>query len=288
MFLFSGAGSGNFRSNQCNEILVVTDSAWNLCRNSWEKKMGELMILEINNLTKTYGNLTALDSFTAKFTCGIYALLGVNGAGKSTLMGLLTDNVERENGEIRLDGTDILKLGSVYRKKIGYMPQRQALYEDFTPQEFLYYMAELKELKRKEAKEQIQELLTTVNLYEVRNKRIRTFSGGMKQRVMLAQTLLGNPEILILDEPTVGLDPRERNNFRNYLRKIAQGKIILYATHVVSDIENIADEAIIMQKGKIIKKGKISDLCKNAGKEMTLEEAFLHNINQDSCEGIVL
>lgn len=246
------------------------------------------MILEINNLTKTYGNLTALDSFTAKFTCGIYALLGVNGAGKSTLMGLLTDNVERESGEICLDGTDILKLGSAYRKKIGYMPQRQALYEDFTPQEFLYYMAELKELKRKEAKEQIRELLTTVNLYEVRNKRIRTFSGGMKQRVMLAQTLLGNPEILILDEPTVGLDPRERNNFRNYLRKIAQGKIILYATHVVSDIENIADEAIIMQQGKIIKKGKISDLCKNAGKEMTLEEAFLHNINQDSCEGIVL
>ena len=179
-----------------------------------------------------------------------------------------------------MDGTDILKLGSTYRKKIGYMPQRQALYEDFTPQEFLYYMAELKELKRKEAKEQIQELITTVNLYEVRNKRIRTFSGGMKQHVMLAQTLLGNPEILILDEPTVGLDPRERNNFRNYLRKIAQGKMILYATHVVSDIENIADEAIIMQKGKIIKKGKISDLCKNAGKEMTLEEAFfLHPLH---------
>lgn len=239
-----------------------------------------IMILEIKELTKTYGNLVALDSFSAKLECGIYALLGVNGAGKSTLMGLMTDNIARESGTIFLDGKDILELGSEYRRMLGYMPQRQALCEDFTPLEFLTYIAELKEIKRKDAKEQIENLLKIVNLFSVRNKRIRGFSGGMKQRVLLAQALLGNPRILILDEPTVGLDPRERNHFRNYLKEMAKGKIILYATHVVSDIESIADEAIIMKEGKILAQGTISELVKNA-ENSNLEEAFLYYINSD-------
>lgn len=239
------------------------------------------MLLEINELTKTYGSLVALDKFSIQLEYGIYALLGVNGAGKSTLMGLLTDNVERESGDILVDGKDILELKSEYRRLLGYMPQKQALYEEFTPLEFLSYIAQLKEIKRKDAKEQINELLKIVNLSNVANKKIKGFSGGMKQRVLLAQALLGEPKILILDEPTAGLDPKERNNFRNYLKEIAKGKIIIYATHVVSDIESIADEIIIMKSGKIITKGTVGELIDEANDNAdvnNLEEAFLYYI----------
>lgn len=239
------------------------------------------MLLEINELTKTYGSLVALDKFNIKLEYGIYALLGVNGAGKSTLMGLLTDNVERESGSILVDGKDILELKSEYRRLLGYMPQKQALYEEFTPLEFLTYIAQLKEIKRKDAKKQIDELLKIVNLSNVANKKIKGFSGGMKQRVLLAQALLGEPKILILDEPTAGLDPKERNNFRNYLKEIAKGKIIIYATHVVSDIESIADEIIIMKSGKIVTKGTVDNLINKASANIevkNLEEAFLYYI----------
>lgn len=237
------------------------------------------MRLQMKDLTKTYGALTALDSFSIEMDCGIYALLGVNGAGKSTLMGLLTDNVERNHGEILWEGEEISVLRGRYRKHLGYMPQRQALYEDFTPLEFLTYMAELKEIKRKDAKAQIKELLKVVNLSYVKNKKIRGFSGGMKQRVLLAQALLGDPKLLILDEPTVGLDPRERNHFRSYLKSIAPGKTILYATHVVSDIENIADCVIIMKDGRIAAKGTKEELLAGVPeKTASLEEAFLYYI----------
>ncbi len=239
------------------------------------------MKLEIKNLTKTYGDLVALDSSTANLECGIYALLGVNGAGKSTLMGLLTDNVEREKGEILFDDKEILKLGADYRRLLGYMPQKQALYEDFTPLEYLTYIAELKEIKRKDAKKQIEDILKTVNLTQVRNKKIRGFSGGMKQRVVLAQALLGDPKIIILDEPTVGLDPKERNNFRKYLKETAKGRIIIYATHVVSDVESIADSVIIMKNGKIMVQGTVDELTKNEinpSDRFSLEDAFLNYV----------
>lgn len=163
------------------------------------------------------------------------------------------------------------------------MPQKQALYEDFTPLEFLMYMAELKEIKKKERKEEILNLLKTVNLYEVRNRKIKGFSGGMKQRVLLAQALLGNPDILILDEPTVGLDSKERNNFRSYLKQIAENKIVLYATHVVSDSETIASSVIIMNKGRILTQGTIPELLEQTdGSCNNLEEAFLYYIGAKS------
>ena len=167
-------------------------------------------------------------------------------------MNLITDNVKRTSGEILYDGKEILDMGSSYRELIGYMPQQQGFYENFSARMFLYYMAELKGIKKKEAKKQIEDLLSLVNLSDVADKKIGGFSGGMKQRVLLAQALLGNPKILILDEPTAGLDPKERVNLRNYIYKLSEDKIILLATHVVSDVETIADRILVMKDGELV------------------------------------
>ena len=222
------------------------------------------MRLEIKNLVKKYGNHTALDEVSITLNNGIYGLLGSNGAGKSTLMNLITDNVCRTSGEILCDGVDILKLGKSFRRRLGYMPQQQGFYEQLSPRAFLLYMASLKGISRKEAKKQTDELLTVVNLGEVAHKKIGEFSGGMKQRVLLAQALLGNPEILLLDEPTAGLDPKERIRIRNFISEIAENKIVLISTHVVSDIEFIAKEIILLKSGQLVS----HDACKNLIKEI--------------------
>ena len=206
-------------------------------------------MIEIKNLRKTYGKKVALKSFSYTFEDGIYGMLGANGAGKSTLMNLLTDNVKRDSGEILYDGKEILKMGGSYLEKVGYMPQQQNLYDSFTGRRF---MAELKGLRKKEAKKQIENLLEIVHLSHVADKKIGGFSGGMKQRVLLAQALLGDPKLLILDEPTAGLDPKERVNLRNYIHQLSQNKIILLATHVVSDVESIADRILIMKAGELV------------------------------------
>lgn len=207
----------------------------------------------------------------------MYGILGSNGAGKSTMINLITDNVKRDKngGEILFcddnsdtaEAVDILKLGSKFRSFIGYMPQQQGYYADFTPKAFLKYMADIKGVKKKEivdnngsksyisVNEQIDKLLEIVNLTDAAYKRIGGFSGGMKQRVLLAQALLGNPKILILDEPTAGLDPKERIHIRNYIAKLSKDRIILFATHVVSDIECIADKVILLKEGQIIEAG---------------------------------
>ena len=210
------------------------------------------MVLEINNLTKTYGDKRALDGFSIKMTEGIYGLLGSNGAGKSTLMGLLTGNVERETGEILLDGTDINKMGKEYRKQVGYMPQKQICYPEMTLLEFMGYMAAIKEVPKGERKKSINEIIAWLNLSDVGGKRLKTFSGGMLRRAILGQALLGNPSILILDEPTAGLDPGERISLRNLIQEIAENKIVLLATHIVSDIESTADRVILIQNGKML------------------------------------
>ncbi|MBQ9143073.1 MAG: ATP-binding cassette domain-containing protein [Lachnospiraceae bacterium] len=214
------------------------------------------MRLEIRKVTKRFGDVIALDDLSVTFEEGIYGILGANGAGKSTMISLITDNIKRdagkEGGEILYNGVDILKLGSEYRSLIGYMPQQQGFYEDFSPVAFLKYMAVLKGIPKKQANKQIDELLDIVNLTEKRYEKIGTFSGGMKQRVLLAQALLGEPRILILDEPTAGLDPKERIAIRNYISELSKNRIILFATHVVSDIECIADKVLIMRKGKLI------------------------------------
>ena len=254
-------------------------------------------MIEIKNLRKTYGKKVALKSFSYTFEDGIYGMLGANGAGKSTLMNLLTDNVKRDSGEILYDGKEILKMGGSYLEKVGYMPQQQGFYEDFSPKAFLKYMAEVKGLKGKNAEgktvnQQIDELLEVVNLTGVAHKKIGGFSGGMKQRVLLAQALLGNPKILILDEPTAGLDPKERIGIRNYIAELSKDKIILFATHVVSDIECIADHVLLIKKGQIVATGTPVELIekmqgKVAESTCTLEdvgalqaEAKVGNIRQ--------
>ena len=222
------------------------------------------MELQLEHLSKTYGTVQALKDISYTFKPGIYGILGANGAGKSTMIILITDNVARDKGStggsILYDGQGILKLGSSFRGIIGYMPQQQGFYEDFSPKAFLRYMAEIKGIKGKNengqtVKEQIDELLEVVNLTGVAYKKIGGFSGGMKQRVLLAQALLGDPDILILDEPTAGLDPKERIAIRNYIAELSRNKIILFATHVVSDIECIADYVLLLKKGEIIAMG---------------------------------
>ena len=240
------------------------------------------MELKITDLKKTYGNVKALKGINYTFTPGVYGILGANGEGKSTMINLITDNVSRDknggsimysDGEDSADNTvsrelvDILKLGAKFRGVVGYMPQQQGFYEDFSPRAFLKYMAEIKGIKKintidengnaviKTVKQQIDELIEIVNLTNVADKKIGGFSGGMKQRVLLAQALLGDPKILILDEPTAGLDPKERINIRNYIAELSKDKIILFATHVVSDIECIADCVLLLKKGEIIAQG---------------------------------
>ena len=222
------------------------------------------MKLEIKNISKTYkkGTVKALDDFSVTLTPGVYGLLGPNGAGKSTLMNIITDNLNADSGEVLYDGENINKLGKDYRSVLGYMPQQQGLYDDFTLNRFLWYMSALKGLKKKDAKEKITSLLETVNLTESAHKKLGGFSGGMKQRALIAQALLNNPEILILDEPTAGLDPKERIRIRNFISEIAEDKIVLISTHVVSDIEFIAKEIILLKEGKLISHNTCNSLTK--------------------------
>lgn len=210
------------------------------------------MKLELINLTKKYGNFTALDNINITFTEGIYGILGANGAGKSTMMNLLTDNITRTEGQILFDGTDILKLGKDFRLNLGYMPQQQGYYEHMTAQTFLSYMADLKAIPKKRAKAEIEKLLEITNLSDVRHKKLGGYSGGMKQRVLLAQALLGDPKVVILDEPTAGLDPKERIRIRNFISSMSRGRIILLATHIVSDIESISDKILMMKHGRVV------------------------------------
>ena len=217
-------------------------------------------MLTIRDLSKSYGSNLALNQFTYSFDHGIYALLGPNGSGKSTLMNIVTQNLKSDNGEILLDDTPIGKLGASYREKLGFMPQYPGMYPSFSALDFLRYMAVLKGLNKKKADEQIDELLHAVELHDVRTHRIGSFSGGMKQRLALAQSLLGDPEIVILDEPTAGLDPKQRIAIRNYIASVALNKTVIIATHVVSDVEFIAREAIMLKKGVISDSGSPYEL----------------------------
>ena len=220
------------------------------------------MKIEIKNLTKIYGNNKAVNDLTLTLNDGIYGILGPNGSGKTTLINLLTDNVKRTSGEILINNKDIVSLGAKYRDLIGYMPQQQALYNDFSAYMYLKYMCTVKGIKHNN--ELISDILKKVNLYDVRNSKVVTFSGGMKQRLLFAQALLNDPKILILDEPTAGLDPKERVRFRNLLSEYAGDKIVILSTHIVSDIEAIADEVLLMKKGKFVLQGTVPELIHKA------------------------
>jgi ABC-type multidrug transport system ATPase subunit len=220
------------------------------------------MTLKLENLTKKYKDKLALDGITFSFTPGIYGLLGPNGAGKSTMMNLITDNLTPTQGRVLLGEKNIEKMGSEYRKLLGYMPQQQNIYPELSLRRFLYFMASLKGLKKSEAEKDINHYVRMVKLEDVLGKKLATFSGGMKQRALIAQALIGNPSILILDEPTAGLDPKERIRIRNLISEVARDKIVIIATHVVTDIEFIAKEIIVLNSGNIIRSGSPSLLLK--------------------------
>ncbi len=210
------------------------------------------MELKLENITKKYGEKKALDRVNAVFQEGIYGILGANGAGKSTMMNILTDNISFDEGTITLDGENIFQMGKRYRKLLGYMPQQQCFYENFTFRRFLGYLAALKGMKKEQVNRRIEEVASQVKLVDVLDKRLGGFSGGMRQRAFIAQAILDDPKILILDEPTAGLDPKERIRIRNLISKLATDKIVLIATHVVQDIEFISKEILIVKEGAFL------------------------------------
>lgn len=213
------------------------------------------MELILDRITKQYGTKIALDRVDATFQPGIYGLLGANGAGKTTMMRLICDILTPTSGEVTFNGRDVRDLGENYRAIIGYLPQDFGYYPNFTAMNFLLYMSSLKGLNSKYAKEKSIEILESVNLSEVKDKKIKTFSGGMKQRLGIAQAFLNNPKILILDEPTAGLDPKERVKFRNLISSFAENRIVILSTHIVTDVEYIADEILVIKNGTLLKKG---------------------------------
>ncbi len=249
-------------------------------------------ILEIKNIKKIYTNgKKALNGVDIKFSSGIYGLLGPNGAGKSTLINIMTAGISATSGDVIYAGENINKLGRAYRKRIGYMPQQQGLYDNFTGKHFLWYMAALKGMSRKEAKERIPMLLEIVSLKDVRNQRVGSYSGGMKQRLLLAQALLDAPEILILDEPTAGLDPKERIRIRNFISEIAKDKIVIIATHIVPDIECIAKDIILLGNGNVIDEGTPKELIKKLDGfvwEGSISEEQLSEYSKNYCVSSVV
>lgn len=218
------------------------------------------MELRINELTKKYGSKTAIDHLNITLSNGVYGLLGANGAGKTTLMRLFCDIQKPTSGKITLDGKDILGLGEKYRALLGYLPQHFGYYPDFTAMDFLMYVAALKGLNEKKAKKKAAELLESVDLTKKSRHKIKTFSGGMKQRLGIAQAMLNNPHILILDEPTAGLDPKERVRFRNLISAFSKDRIVILSTHIVSDVEFIAEEIIMMKSGRVLQFGKPQEI----------------------------
>ena len=211
------------------------------------------MLLEVKGISKKYGTFPALNPLSCCMESGeLIGLVGSNGAGKSTFIKILSTLIKPTNGDILLDGKSIIKYPMIMQKNIGYLPQDIAIYPNLSAVEFLMYMAALKRLPKGKAKEQVEYLLEILHLSDAKNKRLSGFSGGMKQRVGIACALLGDPEIIIVDEPTTGLDPEERVTLRNILSKLACSKIVLLSTHIISDIEATASRIMILKKGILL------------------------------------
>ena len=235
--------------------------------------------LEVRNISKHYGRKKALDGFDFIFTDGIYGLLGPNGAGKTTLMNIITTNLkpDKDGGKILWNGEETQLLKEKFRSQLGFMPQQQNLYDNMTAFDFLGYMAALKKLDRKKAHEEIRELLKKVELEDCAEKKIGGFSGGMKQRVLIASAMLGNPRLLIMDEPTAGLDPKQRVIIKRLVSEMSKEMIVIISTHIISDIENIAKNILLLRNGKIIDSGTVSELTdKITEGEKNLENLYMH------------
>ena len=218
------------------------------------------MKLSFEHISKLYGDTAALQQIDLTLGSGVYGLLGPNGAGKTTLMRIMTDLLAPSTGRVLLDGQDIAAMGAAFRKKLGYLPQDFGVYPNFTAEQFLLYIARLKGLSKFEAKRQTDGLLHMVGLEDKKQKKLKGFSGGQRQRVGIAQALLGDPEILVLDEPTAGLDPKERVRFRNLISAFSKDRIVILSTHIVSDVEFIAEEIIMMKSGQIIHFGNPQEI----------------------------
>lgn len=232
-------------------------------------------MLEIKSITKRYGKKLALDQVSISFGEGVYGLLGPNGAGKSTLMNLLTLNLRAEQGEILWEGRNVLEMGREYRRLLGYAPQQQGFYDSFSGRRFLGYMACLKGIRKAEAVQEISRVLDYVNMNEAADRAIGGYSGGMKQRILIAQAMLGNPRIIVLDEPTAGLDPKERIRIREKIAEIAKERTVLLSTHVVSDVAPIAKEIILLKEGQIVACDTVENLCRKF-EVSALEEVYMH------------
>lgn len=213
------------------------------------------MELTITNLTKEFGQFRAVNEVSYTMQNGVYGLLGVNGAGKTTLMRMLTTLMKPTSGQITWDGQDIFEMDGKYRKLLGYLPQDFGFYPDFSVYDYLMYIAALKGIRPAVAKQRVKELLKQVGLVKARHKKMKTLSGGMKRRAGIAQAMLNDPRILILDEPTAGLDPSERIRFRNLISELSEDRIVLLSTHIVSDVEYIANEILLMQDGQLTMSG---------------------------------
>ena len=238
-------------------------------------------MLKLCEITKKYKDKVALNNISLTLDNGIYGLLGPNGAGKSTLMNIITGNIQPTSGNINWNGKNIKQLKSEYRGILGYAPQQQGLYNAFTGKRFLSYMATLKGISKKEMSYEIDRALSYVNMTEKADKAIGTYSGGMKQRLLIAQAILGNPEMIILDEPTAGLDPKERVRIRERIEALSGDKIILVSTHVVSDIKSIAKEIILIKSGNIIDHSTVNALCRKYNNSANLEEVYMHIFGED-------
>ena len=234
------------------------------------------MELVIDRVTKQYQNKIAVDRISLTLHKGVYGLLGANGAGKTTLMRMLCGILTPTGGTITLNGMDVSEEN--YRAALGYLPQDFGYYPEFTGMDFLFYMAALKGLSKEQAKRKAKELLKLVALEDVAKKKIKTYSGGMKQRIGIAQALLNDPEVLILDEPTAGLDPKERVRFRNLIAELGKDSIVLLSTHIVSDIEHIADEILMMKGGQLIYQGVWDEA------QGDLEEFYLEQFEEERHE----
>ncbi len=234
------------------------------------------MELVIDRVSKQYKNKIAVDRISLRLGKGIYGLLGANGAGKTTLMRMLCGILTPTSGTITYDGIDVSEEN--YRAILGYLPQDFGYYPDFSGKDFLLYMAALKGLGKKQAQKRVQELLVLVALEDVAKKKIKTYSGGMKQRLGIAQALLNNPQILILDEPTAGLDPKERVRFRNLIAELGKENIVILSTHIVSDIDRIADRILMMNNGKLVFNGTRDEITGD------LEEFYLKEFGEGEVE----
>lgn len=228
------------------------------------------MELRFDSVTKKYGKKLALDGFTLTLNEGVYALLGPNGAGKTTLMNCITDRIRPTSGAVFWNGEDTRKMGARFRAKLGYLPQSFGLYPSFTARQMMGYFSKLKNVRN--AAEETTRLLELVNLIEDANRKVGGFSGGMLRRLGIAIALLGDPEVLILDEPTAGLDPKERIRFRNLINEISGNRVVIFATHIVSDVETIAKEAVLLRGGKIISSGDLQTLINSVNGKVWLSD----------------